>query len=43
MHDKRERKMLKTREHENVYIVKKIVKNFNEFVLLSTMYYDFTN
>ena len=43
MHDKRERKMLKTREREDVYIVKKIVKNLNEFVLFLTMYYNFTN
>ena len=43
MHDKRERKMFKTREREDVYIVKKIVKSFNEFVLLLTMYYNFTD
>ena len=43
MHDKRERKMLKTRERENVYIVKKIVKSLNKFVLFSAMYYDFTD
>ena len=35
--------MFKTRERENVYIIKKIVKNFNKFILILLMYYDFAN
>ena len=33
MHDKFEKKMLKTREREDVYIIKKIVKDLNKFIL----------
>ena len=43
MHNKFEKEMLKTHERENVYIIKKIVKNFNEFVLFSAMRYDFAS
>ena len=35
--------MFKTRARENVYIIEKIVKNLNEFVLFSAMYYNFAS
>ena len=35
--------MFKTRERENVYIIKKIIKNFNEFTLFALIYYNFIN
>ena len=35
--------MFKTRKRENVYIIKKIVKNFNEFILILLMYYNFAS
>ena len=35
--------MLKARERENVYIIKKIVKNLDEFVLFLTIRYDFAS
>ena len=43
MHDKFKKKMFKTREREDLYIIKKIVKNFNEFILILLMYYNFVN
>ncbi len=33
MHDKFKTKMLKIYKRKNVYIMKKIIKDFNEFVL----------
>ena len=41
MHDKFEKEMLKTRKREDVYIIKKIVKNLNEFILFLIMRYNF--
>ena len=43
MHNKFEKKMLKTRERENVYIIKKIVKDLNDFILFLIMRYNFTS
>ena len=43
MHDKFEKKMLETRERENVYIIEKIVKNFKNFILILLMHHDFAN
>ncbi len=43
MHDKFEKKMLKAHEREGVYIVEKIAKDLNEFVLFSVMRYNFTS
>ena len=37
------KKMLKTRKRKNVYIIKKIVKDLNKFVLFLAMYYNFAN
>ena len=43
MHDKFEKKMLKTRKRESVYIIKKIVKDLDEFILFLIMRRDFTS
>ena len=43
MYDKFKKKMLKTRERENVYIIKKIVKDLNDFILFLVMRYNFTS
>ena len=43
MHNKFKRKMFKTRKSKDVYIIKKIFKNLNKFVLFLTMRYDFAN
>ena len=43
MHDKFKKKMFKTRERENVYIIKKIVKDLDKFILFLIMRHDFTN
>ena len=32
--------MLKTQEYKEIYIIKKIVKDLNKFVLFSAMYYN---
>ena len=43
MHDKFKKKMFKTRKHENVYIIEKIVKNLNNFILILLMHYNFAS
>ena len=43
MHNKFKKKILKTRERKNVYIIKKIIKNFNEFILILLTHYNFIN
>ena len=43
MHNKFKREMFKTRERENVYIVEKIVKNLDKFVLFLAMRYNFAS
>ena len=43
MHDKFKKKMFETRERENVYIIEKIIKNFNEFVLILLIHYNFAS
>ena len=43
IHNKFKREILKARERENVYIIKKIVKNFDEFVLFSAIRYNFAS
>ena len=43
MYDKFKKKMFKTRKREDIYIIEKIVKNFNEFILSLLMYYDFAS
>ena len=35
--------MFKTREREDVYIVEKIVKDFNKIILISLMHHDFAS
>ncbi len=40
MHDKQEKQMIETLECENVYIVKRIANNLDEFALLSAMQHD---
>ncbi len=37
MHDKRKKEIIKTLKCENVYIIKRIINDFNEFTLLLTM------
>ena len=43
MHNKFNKKMLETRERENVYIIEKMIKNLNEFVLFVAMHYSSAN
>ena len=43
MHNKFKRKMLKARERKDVYIIEKIVKNLDEFVLFSAIRHDFAS
>ena len=43
MYNKFKRKMFKTREREDVYIIKKIVKDLNKFVLFLAMRYNFAS
>ena len=43
MYNKFKREMLKARKRKNVYIIKKIIKNLDEFVLFLTMRYNFTS
>ena len=43
MYDKFKKKTFKTRERKNVYIIKKIVQNFNKFILISLVYYNSAN
>ena len=43
MHNKFEKKMLKTRERKDVYIIKKIAKDLDEFILFLIMRRDFTS
>ncbi len=40
MHNKRRKQMIKTLECKNIYIVKKIANDLDEFALLSVMQYD---
>ena len=40
IHNKFKKKMLKTQERREVYIVEKIVKDLDEFVLFSAIYHD---
>ncbi len=41
MHDRFKRKMLKVYKREKVYIIEKIVKDLDEFVLFLVIYYNF--
>ena len=43
MHNKFKKKMLKTREREDVYIIEKIVKDLDDFILFLVMRRDFTS
>ena len=43
MHNKFKRKILEARKRKNVYIIKKIVENLDEFVLFSAMRHDFAS
>ena len=43
MHNKFEKEILEARERKNVYIIKKIVKDLDEFVLFLAMRYDFAS
>ena len=40
IHNKFKKEMFKTQEREEIYIIKKIVKDLNEFILFSAMYYN---
>ena len=43
MHDKWEKQMIETLECKDVYIVKRIANNLDEFILLSAMQYDISS
>ncbi len=43
MHDKREKQMIETLECKNIYIVKKIANDLDEFALLSAMQHDISS
>ena len=43
MYNKFKKKIFKIYKRENVYIIKKIIKNFNEFSLFTLIYYNFTD
>jgi len=43
MHDKREKQMIETLECKNIYIVKRIANNLDEFALLSAMQHDISS
>ena len=43
MYNKFKREMLKIYERKDVYIIKKIVKDFDKFVLFSAMRYNFAS
>ena len=40
IHNKFEKEMLKIQERKEIYIVKKIIKDLNEFALFLAMYYN---
>jgi len=43
MHDKRKKQMIETLEYENIYIVKRIANDLDEFALLSVMQCDISS
>ena len=43
MHNKFKRKMFKARKRKTVYIIKKIVKDLDKFVLFLVTHYDFVS
>ena len=43
MYNKFKKEMLETRKRKNVYIIEKIVKDLNKFVLFLAMRYNFTS
>ena len=43
MHNKFKKEMLEARKYKNVYIVKKIVKNLNKFVLFLAIRHNFAS